>query len=212
MNFISNFFSSNQFFLLIIVILVIGCKPKSNDIDNRIELSQLLDPSPNNNWGGDVILKIVDKKHTPNNETYTLKALYNKDTVGLALSIPNKATNKDGFSTGMKITSIGKVSNNFLHALTSIYKLKTDSANLFIREVDAEYVDLEKFVISTGNKPTDNDGFTKYKLFFDVNNDDEAEVFLNINENEKLVQLMEKDEEYRMPLIVALTNQTPISK
>jgi len=41
-------------------------------------------------------------------------------------------------------------------------------------------------------------------LFFDIRND-EAELFVNINQTEKWIELKEKDEEYRPLLIEALS-------
>jgi hypothetical protein len=191
----------NWFLILAVILLAIGCKQADS---TKQAYPSFVDPSKNNNWGGDVRLLITEIVKTDSSTLYTLKSVYDHDTLGFKLSLPNQ-TEKSGSGAGLKIFSLGRISKNFKNALASVYKIKVDTSKDFPAKINVSFVDLDKFAISvTGQEATDKNGFNDYKLFFeDAKNseDGEAQVFVNINEADKILQLQEKDSEYRKAII-----------
>jgi hypothetical protein len=179
----------NWFLILLALLSAIGCKPPNSTIK---AYSSFADPSKDNNWGGDVRLSITGIAKTDTSTFYTVKSVDNHDTLGFKLSLPNH-TEKSGSGAGLEIYSLGKISKNFKNALASIYKIKEDTSKDFPDKIDVSFVDLDKFAVSvTGKEATDKNGFNDYKLFFEdsKNSDDgEAEIFVNINETDKILQL-----------------------
>jgi len=195
-------------YILLLFSSLFACQAGKNGNDDQLmELKQLIDASLDNHWGGDVIFTITDNVKNAQQTDYILKALYQNDTVGLQISIPNKKVSEVGFGEGIQIKSLGRISDNFLVALSTIYKLKASSAT-FSTKIDASYIDLQQFAIHTaGKKPTNLSDYQTYKLFLLNSEGDEAEVFLNISAEEKRVELREKDLEYREPLISVFSNE-----
>ena len=169
-----------------------------------------MDSTKENLWGGDVRLSIVDSVKSDNFISYTLKSVYNKDTLGFQISIPNKI-DKTGFGNGFEIASLGKISRNFKNELAGLYKIKVDTSKQFVNRIHLSFADLNQYILnSTGHLPSNHIGFKDYKLFFensDKTNNDEAEIFFNINEKEKFVDIREKDQEYRKLIIGFLTQK-----
>jgi hypothetical protein len=91
-----------------------------------------------------------------------------------------------------------------------LYAVNIDTAKDFPTKTSLPFVDLDTFTRTVvGKEPTDKNGFHDYKLFFEhskESNDGEAEIFLNVNKVDKIVELREKDKEYRKAIIGFLSN------
>lgn len=192
--------------LFLVTLTILGCQRKTD----KIYFHSFVDTTKESS-GSDVRLSIVNSVKSSDGTLYTLKSFYNKDTLGFQILLPNKLS-EDGSGNGFEIITLGKISKNFRNSLAAVYKLKIDTSVEFVNKLILSYVNVSEFATKiTGQKPSDDDGFTDYKLFFeDSKNSDEgeAEIFLNINENDKIVQLREKDPDYRKALIGFFTQKT----
>jgi hypothetical protein len=99
-----------------------------------------------------------------------------------------------------RIRSIGAASDSFVRLLASRYRLPS-LAKTMVPAVDASVVGLE------GDPAHVLDRVTKMKFFFfDSGPEDRyAEVFINVDVNKRVLEFHEKDEDYRKPLLLALT-------
>lgn len=175
---------------------------KLEDITSRFD--------PEEGWN-DIFLKITSEKITKTTHIYIAKGLYKGKTVGLQIEINSKISagivngqidNKNGFVTkGIQLKSIGLESDEFVKALAELYKQPT--AKGFTKEI------ISATAFSLNEKPTDLDkqDSYKFKLFF-AENDEKlySELYLNINTQTGEIELNEKDEGYREPIIKLLTN------
>lgn len=112
---------------------------------------------------------------------------------------------KKGFiRNAIRISSIGEESDEFLKSISNLYGFPTDK-KFTINTLSPTAFSLNKSIVKV-----EKVGYYKFKLFFrDDENDKEedyCELFLNINTNEKTIELFEKDNEYRKSLIKAFTD------
>ena len=193
-----------------------GCKNNNNqnvqksniESSNLEEITSRIDVEEG--WK-DIFLKIIEDKRTDTSHIYIAKGLYKEEVVGLQIEISSKINagfigdeidNKNGFVLkGVSFKSIGKESDELVNALAELYEFsmkksftkQTISATVF--SLNEKKVNLAK-----------ND-YYKLKLFFEEDNEDlYSELYLNINTETKEIELHEKDEEYRVPIIKVLTN------
>lgn len=192
--------------LLFFVLIIISCK--SGRAKNKGPVELRIDPAKNGDGPADVNLSIDHKTKRYSSTVYDLKATYKNKPVGFQIEIPNKGSqNKKGFGNGITIKTLGKQSDDFRNALSDIYGLGT-SAKKFADRITVTYVDLHQFAKNYTNKSIENSPYsTELKLFFQSDKGDEAELYLNISNDEKIIEFAEKNEEYRKPLIEFLTQQ-----
>ena len=143
-------------------------------------------------WGADVRLSFTEVLANDSTTMYNVSSTYEGKNVGFIIIVPQKSMSK------LTLKSKGESSNNFLHVLQKIYKQKIDSAK-FVDSVTADCLNLSDL-----NQPWEKDVVlaAQRKLFFQGSNEDDyAELFLNIDEKEHWIEFVEKDSEYR-PLII----------
>jgi hypothetical protein len=138
--------------------------------------------------------------------------------VGFQLIIPNK-TDSVGSAPDMQFRSLGKISRSFKNNLAQLYKIKINESENFVNTLHIAFVDLDKYAntvkgkdraILEGKASSEADNFRHYKLFFGkekASGPEEAEVFINVNEKAKIVELREKDIEYRKAIIGFLSQK-----
>jgi len=193
------------FLFIFILIWILSCNQHSSP---SIKYPSFVDSSKDNIWGADVNLWIQKAQRIDGNTLYTLKSFYDRDSVGFQILFPTKA-DTSVWGSGLEIRSLGKISKNFRNVLARLYKLKIDTSKDFPIKISLSFTNLDKFTKSTLHlTATDGNGFHSYKLFFEdakESEDGEAELFLNINETDELVELREKDQDYRKPLIAFLS-------
>jgi hypothetical protein len=99
-----------------------------------------------------------------------------------------------------RIRSIGAASDSFVALLARQYKLPAPAMTM-VPTVDASVVGLE------GDPAHVLSGMTKMKFFFfDSGPEDRyAELFINVDAKNHLLEFHEKDSDYRKPLLLALT-------
>lgn len=138
-----------------------------------------------------------------------MKGLWHKDTVGfeiafrpdLKLGIIDGEVDKTRFyKEGFNIYSIGKISDNFIKALIELYKIDSQP----LKMVDK----IKSTVFVLGGEPKNfKVDFVKTKIFFDDTDEKGfySEWYVNINLNNKILELKEKDSSYRENIIKILT-------
>ena len=153
-------------------------------------------------WGADMRLSIKNIVENDSVTIYTILSSWHDKNLGLSLAIPKKEGEK-GFGNGIELKSLGKESDYLLTTLAKLYGQKLDSAVQFKSRVLVSYVNLGDFGKSLGAKNQENDTVgAQYKIFFEgQQKDDYAELYLNVNSSAKWVEIREKDDSYRPPII-----------
>jgi len=185
---------------------IFGCKDKKNSQPNHfVEINAGSDEG----WN-DIFLTIIDDTKSDTSHTYIAKGLYKGTIVGLQITVKSniepgiingQIDGKSGFiSDAVTLKSIGKESDEFIKALSELYKV-TSSNNFTKKEIRTTAFSLNEKLVDL-DKP-DN---YKLKLFFEEDDEDlYSELFLNINTEKKEIEILEKDEEYRAAILKVLT-------
>lgn len=160
----------------------------------------------------DIFLKIVSETKTDSSHLYIAKGLFEGKTVGLKFevksNIPNGITSQGemnpahGFThNAVKIGSIGREGNDFVKALGVLYGFPTSKA------FSKQTISTTAFSLNQKVADLTKSDYYKFKLFFEEEDEElYAELFFNINTREQTIELHEKDQEYREPLIKVFTN------
>lgn len=195
-------------FIAVSVLTFFGCSANQTKTDKistdttsnlTFPVRPLFIESEEESMGGDIRLSFTESSMTDKATIYKVNSTYGNKNIGFELSVPTHGL------ANLSIKTDGVNSDNFLHALQKIYKLKVDTTSKFVDFISADCMNMGDYVDSL-NKQS-NGSYTSIaenKLFFQrKNEDDYAELYLNINEAEHWIELKEKDEEYR-PVIVKL--------
>ncbi|MBI1780687.1 MAG: hypothetical protein HYR66_04895 [Sphingobacteriales bacterium] len=191
-------------FFLIVILFACNVSPKK---DYKIETFPVkplfIDKGEEEGWGADIRLSVTSVIETDTTKEITGESSYNGDNLGLLVSVPKAKEGEKGFAKGLTLKSIGKESNYLLSTLVNLYKQKPDTSLIFTNNISVNYVNLSEFAKHlVANYEQEDLALKEYKLFFEGKNDEDyAELFLNINLNEHWIELREKDEEYRSLLI-----------
>jgi len=194
----------------ILLLTILSCstnqnKAETNDVDadsRNFPIRPLIIESEDEGWGGDIKLSYTKTLTTDNTVSYEVNSTYKSKEIGFEVSVP-KGSGK------LTIKRMGLGSDNFLHVLADIYKQKMDTASKFVDFITIDCMNMGDYVDSL-NKQSDGNYVTtaQYKLFFQgKDEDDYAELFLDVNETNHLIELKEKDEEYRPAIIKLLTRK-----
>jgi hypothetical protein len=190
-----------------------GCNKSSNlSFPNLNEITEVSDQEEGFK---DIIMNIVSVESIKDTHIFIAKGLFHSKIVGLKFEVKSniqKGINIDGsldakngfIRDGIKISSIGEESNEFIKALSQIYGFPTEE------KFTSDILTPTSFSLNNSIANLDFDNHYKFKLFFrDCENDQEeeyCEIFFNINTKDKTIELFEKDEEYRKLLIDVFTN------
>lgn len=187
-----------------------GSNAQTNNSDNTKieEITSRIDPEEG--WS-DIFLKITEDTKTDISHIYIAKGLYKNKTVGLQIEVSSKIgagiidgkpDGKAGFvANAVQLKSIGQESDELVKALAELYKQPTNKG--FTKQT----ISATAFSLNEKSVNLDKNDYYKLKLFFAE--DDEnlySEIFLNINTDKREIEIHEKDEEYREPIIKVWTN------
>lgn len=147
-----------------------------------------------------IFLSLVKATQTDSSVIYVGKSLHDKDTLGLQIEITRDITagifedgtiNEDrGFHEGaIKFSTIGGASDRFVKAVASLYGQPTATG--------MTEATLAPLVFSSNKTTVDlsGNGTYAFKLFFDNNLGQEAEVFAELNLYNRSFKLWAKDPE-----------------
>jgi len=162
-----------------------------------------VDKGEEEGWGADIRLSIVSVAETDTTRNFTAISTYEGKNLGLLITVPKAKEGDKGFAKGISLKSIGRESDYLLLTLTKLYKQKIDTSLKFTKNISVTYVNLKEFAKSVaGQEGQPYTTANEYKLFFEGSNDEDyAELYVNINPNEHWIELREKDEEYRPTII-----------
>ena len=166
------------------------------------EITALTDPEEG--WK-DIFLHIIESNEDDNWVSFKCKGLYNGDDVGLEVLVrknmeagllTTKVNEEAFYRDGICFYSIGVDSDNLLKALSTLYEFPTDKSfsksvtgamTFSLNEVDVDLKMKKKY---------------DFKMFFNDQSETlYCEIFCNIDLDKMIVELREKDEEYRENLI-----------
>lgn len=194
--------------------LLFGCKKNANNTQaNNSDNTKIEDITsridPKEGWS-DIFLKITADTKTDTSYIYIVKGLYKNKTVGLQIEVSSnigagivdgKLDSKAGFvANAVQIKSIGQESDELVKALSELYRQPTNKG--FTKQT----ISATAFSLNEKSVNLDKKDYYKLKLFFAE--DDEnlySEIFLNINTDKREIELHEKDEDYREPIIKVWT-------
>jgi hypothetical protein len=203
----------NTFFRLnicLFLLICLSCQSKSNDQSaahdaTKLEAKPLIIDKSEDSFGGDIKFSIVSIEKNGAYNTYKVNSTHEGKNVGFDVIMPNIKEDKKGFGNGIIIKKSNDISHNFINLLQDVYKIKSKKELLFVDSIKANYVDLGAFMTTISGQKAEQSDTKQYKLFFE-GDEDYAEIYLNINEQEHWIELREKDEEYR-PLILAFLSK-----
>lgn len=158
----------------------------------------------------DVSLNILSKTHDENYTSFVAKGVCNHKVVGLEVLLANDIEpgvingqiSQNGFrKNGLILKSIGKESDEFLSALSKLYSL--NNQNKFKKNEISATV----FSLNSEKLNSNNSSYYKFKIFLndESNEDDYAELYINLNFQNQELEIFEKDNEYRKAIIKALS-------
>ncbi len=191
-----------------------GCKSNdSNAQTNNTDTTKLEEITsrfdPEEGWN-DIFLKIIEDIKTDTSHIYIAKGRYKNKTVGLQIEVSSKIgagiidgkpDGKAGFvANAVQLKSIGQESDEFVIALAELYKQPTNKG--FTKHT----ISAKAFSLNEKSVNLDKRDYYKLKLF--LSEDDEklySEIFLNINTDKQEIEINEKDEGYREPIIKVWT-------
>jgi hypothetical protein len=196
-----------NFLLFFLLFAAISCsQDKNSKVETDFPVKPLIIPGDDGDQhgDGDFTLSIISISQNDTGKIYKAVSSYKNEELGLLIFVPNSRNGNKGFGNGIILKSIGKQSDRLLALFAALYKQKLPANSKFVNSVSVEYVDLSAFAKSLGGSvPNNESNIMEYKLFF-KNKDDEAELYLNIKTKEQLVEIDEKDEEYRPTIIKIL--------
>lgn len=194
-----------------ILSFLFGCQKKQSEAkqivtSNGVQLEEISSRMDEKEGWADVYLKIVSEVETDTSRIYIAKGLHKGVQVGLQIEIKSNIgagivdgsiDGASGFAkNGVCLQSIGEESDNFIQAMGELYKVR--GANSFTKQP----MSLTVFSLNAKAVDLNEKDYYKLKLFFeDADEELYAELFLNINTQIKEIELHEKDEAYRKPLI-----------
>ncbi|MDR2147081.1 MAG: hypothetical protein LBE91_11540 [Tannerella sp.] len=167
---------------------------------DNIKLKEIVDTidEDEEDIGIEVILQMTNLTRTKNTHVFEISGMYKNKLVGIQIEILSKI--QAGFiKNGVKIKSLGTISDNFVEALSDLFKIPvskcimTKEMNLTIYSLNSKKVNLNRKEICS------------LKLFFEKEYR-YAELYLGINTYTNEIAFREKDLEYRDVLLKILTN------
>lgn len=184
----------------------VGCANSKNKESKLEEITSRSDTSGN---FSDVFLKIISDDKKDSTHVYVAKGLFKGKTVGLMFEVKSNMTaglsadgemDSGGFiNRPIKIISIGKESDEFVKALSELYGKPT--AMPFVKQLEVA----SAYSLNQEMADLDKPGYYKFKLFLGYADEDIPELYLNVNTTKKIIELFEKDQEYRSSIINVFT-------
>ncbi|WP_142786486.1 hypothetical protein [Changchengzhania lutea] len=190
------------------IIFIMGFLSVFFGFSQKDNLVELISNQEDGEVWQDLIFSITEKEKLANGFwSLTCKAKYQNEIVGLKINIedeiPSGKIDNPGFSLkGVEIKSIGKESDKLIEIISKLYnqpiKTKFTSEKLV-------------FVALSLNKKiaTLENGYFRFKLFFDENEQRNSytELYLNPDLKNDVIELKEKDEEYRDNIVKILSDK-----
>lgn len=207
--------------IIIVMATFISCRNSHQPTSNTMaEVSQVVyketlplkemvvDNGEEDGWGADVRLSIVEISKTDTSTIYTIQSLDSNKTVGFTIIIPTDLpSDKNELAQFLTIQSCGDISNNFIQTLSRLYSEPLHRTCQFVTSKRVVFIDLNEFAkFRLGQEPVNRTTAKEMKLFFESDSEEHyGELFINVNELERWVEIREKDAGYRRQVVKGLT-------
>ncbi len=193
---------TNSKIFLLFALITIGCnETHEKEKDGEPIPSVVFEET---DWGGNLKLHILKTEKRDSFNLYTIVSTDNKIPIGFKLEVPTKIKK---FGKGIQFQSLGDTSDNFLKSLSSVYQINLKGKEKFIKNLSCQYAGLNDLTNKGGGQKRES-SINYIKIFFEgTGEDDYAELYVNIDEPNKTVELEEKDSEYRPYIIKLLTEK-----
>ncbi len=205
-----------KFYILLFLILSFSCSIEQTKDAKKISGTAttftypiqplFIDNGEEEGWGADIRLSLAEITSTDSFTAYKAISSYEGKDLGLEFILPKSQPGNSPTQT-LTIKTCGENSDNLLMLLSRLYKLKTDTEKHFVSAAKLAFVDLNEFAKAKfGKDAIPHTDAKEMKLFFEAEDpQDYAELYVNINEKEHWLELREKNEDYRRPIIKFLT-------
>ena len=183
---------------------------QSSDKDSFPIKELFIDKGDEEGWGADIRLSIIEIKKTDSSITYFANSPYENKNVGFQITIPSASPKSEKeLAQVLTLQRSGNISDNFVQTLSKLYKEKVDTTLHFVASKRIAFIDLNEFAkAQLGKELSNNTAAKEMKIFFEAQNpDDNAELYININEAEHWIAIKEKDKGYRKQVIKGLTTE-----
>ena len=204
-----NFFEMKRIVFAALVLFATNFFFSCKDSEKDIELEEITSRINSSDGWNDIFLKIVSDSVTDSSHIYIAKGLYNDEIVGLQFELNSEISagiiegriNGKGMKwNAVKLRTIGPQSDLLVKVLAKLYK-EPVSTGFSKQTILANAYSLNEAPVDLNKS-----GYYKLKLFFEDNNEElYSELFLHINTEKKEIEMNEKDEIYRKPLIKVFT-------
>jgi hypothetical protein len=156
----------------------------------------------------DLIFDITESSKIENEVwTFVCKAKFENSTVGFRLFINDniepgiindKIDSANFVQDGLSIMGIGKESDDFINAISSLYGMQS------IHKFTSQKLIYTIFPLNNKVAKLEKDKF-KFKVFYDDSNEKNlySEFYINIDLNNKILEFNEKDQDYRENILKA---------
>ena len=178
-------------FNVIFLLTLFGCSSNQTKTDKvsadttailKFPVKPLFIESEDESMGADIRLSFTESSSTDKAVVYKVNSTYDNKNIGFEISVPTHGLAK------LSIKSDGVNSDNFIHVLQKLYKLKVDTTLKFVDIISADCMNMGDYVDSL-NKQSNGSyiSVAENKLFFQgKSEDDYAELYLNINEKQNI--------------------------
>lgn len=187
-----------------------GCKNsniQAQQTNNLVDITSRIDKTEG--WN-DIFLTITSNIKTDTSHIYVAQGLYKGKIVGLQIEVHSnipagivdgKPDFKSGFvANAVRLKSLGQESDELVKVLAILYKQPSD------KRFTKQTISATAFSLNDKIADLDKRDYYKLKLFFEENDENlYSEIFLNINTDKREIEINEKDESYRNPIIKLLT-------
>lgn len=199
--------SGIHFFMLMSLFLSFGSCHKSKN--QELNLPDITEVQEQEEGFADIRLKIVEANPKGKNIEYLAKGKFENQIVGLKITLPqnlpegilNGEINEKSFlKKGVTLTTIGQESDQLLHALGKLYQIPTTA------KFSTLPIQVTIFSLNEVNADLSKPHYYKFKIFFNDTGDENeyAEMFLNLDLENNFIEWNEKDNEYRKNIIHSL--------
>ena len=186
-----------------VILFSTNCNTKSKP-QQKLEPLQNLNIDTKIDWGGNFKINIVEIRTEDSMKIYKLCSIDNGLQVGFELQMPNQT---NSFESCIEFKSLGEISNNFLKSLYKIYGLKESENFKFVNRHVFNYAGLNDIPYK-GNGQKRIKEINYIKVFFEESGLNEyAELYLNIDEKNRVIEVEEKDFIYRPYVAMFLTQE-----
>lgn len=192
-----------------------GCQTNDSKKENvsndttKINLEEITAHIDSSQDWNDIFLKIISETETDSSHIYISKGLYHGKTVGLKSEIKKEIKagivsgqmNQEGFArNGIKLITIGHESDELIKALSELYKFPTTKP--FTKSI----IPISLFSLNEKAINLESKDYFKFKLFLAEDSETlYGEIFFNIDLGKRIIEINEKDEDYRKNIIKVLT-------